>query len=86
MDVHVGQVKRFCNKRHIIASRCFLKSFDDSMPLGQELCERMVKRSEGFENRALKVAWGVLTHDLWVLAEKLRDQRRIRDEKLRQVA
>jgi hypothetical protein len=28
-------------------------------------------RSEGFENRALQVAWGVLTHDLWVLAEKL---------------
>jgi hypothetical protein len=42
MDVHVGQAKRFCNKRHIIASRCFLKSFDDSMPLGQELGERMV--------------------------------------------
>jgi hypothetical protein len=24
-------------------------------------------RSEGFENRALQVAWGVLTHDLWML-------------------
>jgi hypothetical protein len=43
-------------------------------------------RSEGFENRALQVAGGVLTHDLWVLAEKLREQRRIRNEKLRQVA
>jgi hypothetical protein len=43
-------------------------------------------RSEGFENRALQVAWGVLTHDLWVLAEKLREQRRIREQKLRQAA
>ena len=43
-------------------------------------------RSEGFENRALQVAWGVLTHDLWVLAEKLREQRRIREKKLRQAA
>ena len=29
-------------------------------------------RSEGFAHRNLQVAWGVLTHDLWVLAEKLR--------------
>jgi hypothetical protein len=43
-------------------------------------------RSEGFENRALQVAWGVLTHDLWVLAEKLRQQRRIREQKLGQAA
>src|ERR1700751_2596104 len=43
-------------------------------------------RSEGFENRALQVAWGVLTHDLWVIAEKLREQRKIREHKLRQVA
>jgi hypothetical protein len=43
-------------------------------------------RSEGFENRALQVAWGVLTHDLWVLAEKLREQRRIREQKLGQAA
>jgi hypothetical protein len=43
-------------------------------------------RSEGFQNRALQVAWGVLTHDLWVLAEKLREQRRIRDQKLVQAA
>jgi hypothetical protein len=43
-------------------------------------------RSEGFENRALQVAWGVLTHDLWVLAEKLREQRRMREQKLRQAA
>jgi hypothetical protein len=43
-------------------------------------------RSEGFENRALQVAWGVLTHDLWVLAEKLREQRKIREQKLRQAA
>jgi hypothetical protein len=43
-------------------------------------------RSEGFENRALQVAWGVLTHDLWVLAEKLREQRKIREEKLGQAA
>ena len=43
-------------------------------------------RSEGFKNRALQVAWGVLTHDLWVLAEKLREQRRIREQKLRQAA
>jgi transposase-like protein DUF772 len=42
-------------------------------------------RSEGFENRALQVAWGVLTHDLWVLAEKLREQRKAR-QKLRQAA
>jgi hypothetical protein len=41
-------------------------------------------RSEGFKNRALQVTWGVLTHDLWVLAEKLREQRRI--QKLRQAA
>jgi hypothetical protein len=43
-------------------------------------------RSEGFENRALQVAWGVLTHDLWVLAERLREQRRIREQKLGQAA
>jgi hypothetical protein len=43
-------------------------------------------RSEGFENRALQVAWGVLTHDLWVLAEKLCEQRRIREQKLGQAA
>jgi hypothetical protein len=43
-------------------------------------------RSEGFENRALQVAWGVLTHDLWVLAEKLREQRTIREKKLGQAA
>jgi hypothetical protein len=43
-------------------------------------------RSEGFENRELQVAWGVLTHDLWVLAEKLREQRKIREQKLRQAA
>ena len=43
-------------------------------------------RSEGFENRALQVAWGVLTHDLWVLAEKLREQRKIREHKLRKAA
>jgi Transposase domain (DUF772) len=43
-------------------------------------------RSEGFENRSFQVAWGVLTHDLWVLAEKLREQRRIREEQLRQAA
>ena len=43
-------------------------------------------RAEGFENRALQVAWGVLTHDLWVLANKLREQRKIREQKLRQAA
>ena len=43
-------------------------------------------RSEGFENRALQVAWGVLTHNLWVLAEKLREQRKIREQKLRKAA
>ena len=43
-------------------------------------------RSEGFKNRALQVAWGVLTHDLWVLAEKLREQRKIREQKLGQAA
>jgi len=43
-------------------------------------------RSEGFENRALQVAWGVLTHDLWVLAEKVLEQQRIREKKLGQAA
>src|SRR5271165_1496321 len=43
-------------------------------------------RAEGFENRALQVAWGVLTHDLWVLAQKLREQRQIREKKLREAA
>src|ERR1700756_1762788 len=43
-------------------------------------------RAEGFENRALQVAWAVLTHDLWVLAEKLREQRKIREQKLGQAA
>src|SRR5208283_3408358 len=43
-------------------------------------------RSEGFENRALQVAWGVLTHNLWVLANKLREQRKIREQKLRKAA
>jgi len=39
-------------------------------------------RAEGFENRALQVTWGVLTHDLWVLAETLRGQRKRREQKL----
>jgi hypothetical protein len=43
-------------------------------------------RSEGFKNRALQVAWGVLTHNLWILAEKLREQRKIREQKLRAAA
>ena len=43
-------------------------------------------RAEGFANRNLQVAWGVLTHDLWVIAEKLREQRKIREQKLRQAA
>src|SRR5271168_4221829 len=43
-------------------------------------------RSEGFENRALQVAWGVLTHNLWVLAEKLREQRKIREQQARKAA
>jgi hypothetical protein len=43
-------------------------------------------RAEGFEHRALQVAWAVLTHDLWVLAEKLREQRKIREQKLGQAA
>jgi hypothetical protein len=43
-------------------------------------------RSEGFEHRALQVAWGVLTHDLWVLAETLREQRKRREQKRRQAA
>src|SRR5271166_1060087 len=48
--------------------------------LGRPMC------SEGFENRALQVAWGILTHNLWVLAEKLREQRRLQEQKLRQAA
>jgi hypothetical protein len=43
-------------------------------------------RAEGFANRNLQVAWGVFTHDLWVIAEKLREQRKIREQKLRQAA
>jgi len=43
-------------------------------------------RSEGFENRTLQVAWGVLTHNLWVLAEKLREQRKIREQQARKAA
>src|ERR1700758_2976005 len=43
-------------------------------------------RSEGFENRTVQVSWGVLTHDLWVIAEKLREQRKIREQKHRQAA
>jgi hypothetical protein len=43
-------------------------------------------RAEGFANRALQVSWGVLTHDLWVIAEKSREQRKIREQKLRQAA
>jgi hypothetical protein len=43
-------------------------------------------RAEGFENRALQVAWGVLTHDLWVLAKKLREQRKSREQKIGQAA
>ena len=43
-------------------------------------------RAEGFENRALQVAWGVLTHNLWALANKLREQRKIREQKLRLAA
>ena len=43
-------------------------------------------RAEGFANRALQVSWGVLTHDLWVIAEKLREQRKNREQKLRQAA
>ena len=40
-------------------------------------------RAEGFENRNLQVAWGVLTHNLWVLANKLRAQRKAREKELR---
>jgi IS5 family transposase len=43
-------------------------------------------RAEGFENRALQVAWGVLTHNLWVLANKLREQRKIREQQVRKAA
>lgn len=46
-------------------------------------------RAEGFANRNLQVAWGVLTHDLWVIAEKLREQRKLRElreQKLRAAA
>jgi hypothetical protein len=43
-------------------------------------------RAEGFENRNLHVAWGVLTHDVWVLAEKLREQRKTQPETVRQAA
>ena len=39
-------------------------------------------RAEGFANRNLQVASGVLTHDLWVIAEKLREQRKIRAGKI----
>src|SRR6266481_6071053 len=42
MDVDVGQAKRFRNKRHKITGRCLPKSFDDGVPLRQELGERMV--------------------------------------------
>lgn len=37
-------------------------------------------RAEGFANRSLAVAWGVLTHDLWVIARPLRAQRQARQE------
>ena len=43
-------------------------------------------RAEGFANRATQVSWGVLTHDLWVIAEKLGEQRKIREQKLRPAA
>jgi hypothetical protein len=32
-------------------------------------------------NRALQVSWGVLTRDLWVIADKLREQRKIPEQK-----
>lgn len=35
-------------------------------------------RAEGFAHRSLQVAWGVFTHNLWVLARKLRGQRATR--------
>ena len=37
-------------------------------------------RAEGFAHRELQVAWGVLTHDLWVLARKLHAQGQAREE------
>jgi hypothetical protein len=46
-------------------------------------CDQVPQRAEGFANRNLQVAWGVLTHDLWVISEKLREQRKSREQKLR---
>ena len=39
----------------------------------------------GLRTAACKWFWGVLTHDVWVLAEKLRQQRKTQEQKLREV-
>jgi hypothetical protein len=48
------------------------------------IAENEIGRAPGDNSRCL-LAWGVLTHDLWVLANKLREQRKIRQQKLGQV-
>ena len=35
-------------------------------------------RAKGFEHRELALAWGVLTHDLWVLARLRRKKHTVR--------
>ena len=56
-----------------VTTRCLMRTGKNEF-LGRPM------RAEGFANRVLQVAWGVLTHDLWVIAEKLREQRKIRSK------
>lgn len=43
-------------------------------------------RARGFEHRELALAWGVLTHNLWMLSRMRKARRRKRPEPLRQAA
>ena len=81
---HVGGSKS--HVRFPPSQRSGALSADQQVYSSQSMINPSIMRSEGFENRALQVAGGVLTHNLWVLAEKLREQRKIREQQLRKAA
>jgi hypothetical protein len=43
-------------------------------------------RAKGFENRELALAWGVLTHNLWMLARMKKKKSEKKDDALPKAA
>ena len=39
-----------------------------------------VLRSEGFENRSLRVTWAILTHNLWKIASMAAENRKKKEQ------